>query len=82
MNILYFASLREQLDTDHEQWPTLEGLLTVEDLIKQLQARGEPWHRALGNPSLIVSVNQEVVHFNHQLTANDEVAFFPPVTGG
>jgi molybdopterin synthase sulfur carrier subunit len=82
MNILFFASLREQLKTDHEEWPTNEDLHTVDDLIKKLQMRGEPWQTALDNPRLIISVNQEVVHSNHPIALNDEIAFFPPVTGG
>jgi molybdopterin synthase sulfur carrier subunit len=82
MNILFFASLREQVNTDQEQWHSLEQIATVDDLRRQLQSRGEPWKSALDNPKLIVSVNQEVVSSDHPLTLNDEVAFFPPVTGG
>lgn len=82
MNILFFASLREQLNTDQESWHKLQDINTVEDVLRQLQARGEPWLSALNNPKLIISVNQEVVSANHPVTLTDEVAFFPPVTGG
>ena len=82
MNILFFASLREQLKTDQEHWESLEGITSVKELLKHLQARGEPWQSALNNPKLIVSVNQEVVNPDHPLSLKDEVAFFPPVTGG
>lgn len=82
MNILFFASLREQLNTGQEDWESLDGITTVKDLLNQLQARGEPWQSALNNPKLIVSVNQEVVNQDHPISLKDEVAFFPPVTGG
>lgn len=82
MHILFFASLREQLNTDQESWDTLQDIRTVEDVLKQLQTRGEPWLSALNNPKLIISVNQEVVSANHPVTLVDELAFFPPVTGG
>ena len=82
MNILFFASLREQLNTDQEHWHSLQDIHTVDDVIKQLQTRGEPWLSALNNPKLIISVNQEVVSVHHPVAPNDEVAFFPPVTGG
>lgn len=82
MNILFFASLREQLQTDKENWESLDGISTVKELLNQLQARGEPWQSALNNPKLIISVNQEVVNADHRLSLQDEVAFFPPVTGG
>jgi molybdopterin synthase sulfur carrier subunit len=82
MNILFFASLREKLDTEQEHWTDLQGIKTTQDLLGKLQERGEPWQSALSNPQLIISVNQEVSDLDTLIVLGDEVAFFPPVTGG
>jgi molybdopterin synthase sulfur carrier subunit len=82
MKILFFASLREQLDCDGEQWQNLEGALTVADVKAHLQSRGEPWRSALANERIIVSINQEVAELNSPISLDDELAFYPPVTGG
>ena len=82
MNILFFASLRELLETDSEQWLDLKGAQTAGDILQQLKQRGEPWVSALSNEQLIISVNQEVSNLNTSISLGDELAFFPPVTGG
>ena len=82
MNILFFASLREKLNTDQENWTNMHNVKTTKDLLNNLQERGEPWLGALNNPNLIISVNQEISDLKTLLKLGDEVAFFPPVTGG
>jgi len=82
MRILFFASLREHLNTDEEQWQELQGNQTAGDILNTLRERGEPWKSALNAERILVSVNQEIVDLNTQINLNDEVAFFPPVTGG
>jgi len=82
MKILFFASLREQLQTGEEHWADLQSCLTVVDVINTLMSRGDPWKTALANPQLIISVNQEVSKLDTQIDLEDEIAFFPPVTGG
>ncbi len=82
MNILFFASIREQLDCESETMNDLETIRNAEDLRQSLMARGEPWQSVLSNQNIIVSVNQEVADWSTPLSLNDEVAFFPPVTGG
>jgi|TARA_R110002049_G_scaffold12574_1_gene56085 molybdopterin synthase sulfur carrier subunit len=82
MNILFFASLREKLDTDQEHWTEMQNINTTKELLVHLQQRGEPWLSALSNPQLIISVNQEVAELTTAIKLGDEVAFFPPVTGG
>ena len=46
------------------------------------QARGEPWREALTDERLLVAVNQEVGDRQTAVADGDEVAWFPPVTGG
>jgi len=82
MKILFFASLREQLNTEEEQWKELNGALTAGDVLSQLQKRGEPWASSLNAERLLVSVNQEISNLRTKITVDDELAFFPPVTGG
>ena len=82
MKILFFASLREQLNTEEEQWKELNGALTAGDVLSQLQTRGEPWASALNADRLLVSVNQEISNLRTKIKVDDELAFFPPVTGG
>jgi molybdopterin synthase sulfur carrier subunit len=81
INILYFASLREQLGCMQEEVET--DAETVQALLEQLCARGDRWFQLLcDNPHLQVAVNQTVADRATKLSSGDEVAFFPPVTGG
>tara|TARA_B100000446_G_C10432235_1_gene298661 strand:- start:73 stop:321 length:249 start_codon:yes stop_codon:yes gene_type:complete len=82
MNILFFANLRETLNTDAESWTEMHGINTTKQLIEHLKGRGAPWDSALSNPQLIISVNQEVSNLDTPIKLGDEVALFPPVTGG
>lgn len=82
LSLCYFARLREQLGCASEQlaW---SGTLTLGELRQQLQQRGEPWHSALADVSLRMAVNQQLeTDGQRRLADGDEVAFFPPVTGG
>ncbi|MBI5611575.1 MAG: molybdopterin converting factor subunit 1 [Gammaproteobacteria bacterium] len=74
VTIRYFASLRERLGRAEEVLD-LEGIRTV----------AEVWARATGEPlpaNTLVAVNLEYADFSQPLRDGDEVAFFPPVTGG
>ncbi len=82
MRLVYFARIREQLGCDEEELALPFGVVTLAELIDWLAQRGEPWRSVLTAPDLICALNQEVVGLEAALSANDEVAFFPPVTGG
>jgi len=82
MKLLFFASFREKLGTDCEQWPNLDGIETLNDLLESLRSRGEPWLSTLASDSVLAAVNQEIAALNTSITLDDEVALFPPVTGG
>jgi molybdopterin synthase sulfur carrier subunit len=82
IQVLYFASLREQVGTAGEQL-ALEESRTVAELRARLCVRGNPWAEALGRDQTILSaVNQQMAGPDTALADGDEVAFFPPVTGG
>jgi len=81
INILYFASFRDVLGKADEQLKLEHS--TVHDLIEDLAQRGENWTMALrDNQNLQIAVNHDVAQRDTVLKSGDEVAFFPPVTGG
>lgn len=81
VNILYFASFREVLGQANEQLPA--QFSTVDCLIKSLATRGDNWQQALlDNANLQIAVNHDVASRETAIKAGDEIAFFPPVTGG
>jgi molybdopterin synthase sulfur carrier subunit len=82
VKLLYFASLRETLGIGHEQVELPDQASDVAALMRSLQARGERWQNALADPHLIVAVNQQVASTDTVVRDGDEVAWFPPITGG
>lgn len=80
MRVLFFAQLRELLGVSELQIG--EPVADVEALRRLLAARGDKWALALDPDKLLVAVNQTLVPRDAPLQAGDEVAFFPPVTGG
>lgn len=80
LNVLFFAQVRELVGCDSL---TLEAAYDdVEQLRAALSQRSSRWALALESGKLLAAVNQTLVSFDHPLTEGDEVAFFPPVTGG
>jgi molybdopterin synthase sulfur carrier subunit len=79
--ILYFARLGEQLQTSSEEL-SLDDMSTIGELVGHLQDRGGPWSSELESGRVLVAVNQEMSGFDSAISDSDEIAFFPPVTGG
>ncbi len=83
VTILYFAWLRERTGTSEEVLAVPAGGTTVADLIGVLAARGPGHAAAFQNRRTVrCAVNQEFADPSTVLRPGDEVAFFPPVTGG
>jgi len=83
IRVLYFARLREQVGTAGEELTAGPALATVADLIKTLRQRGGRWADAFGADQTVLSaINHELAQGDQSLADGDEVAFFPPVTGG
>lgn len=80
INVLFFAQVRELTETDKLVLPA--GYATVDALRQALCLRGSRWALALESGKLLAAVNQSLVDMHHPLQDGDEVAFFPPVTGG
>jgi molybdopterin synthase sulfur carrier subunit len=82
MNVLYFAWVRQKIGRSEEQIEAPEAK-TVRALAEFLCARGGGYAEAFADLSrLKAAVNQEHVAFDAPVGPHDEVAFFPPVTGG
>ncbi|MCK7548980.1 molybdopterin converting factor subunit 1 [Marinobacter koreensis] len=81
LTVRFFARLREELDTEALELPAEPGL-TAGDLLTQLAARGGAWSQLQGGQPVMIAVNQTMARPSTRVQAGDEVAFFPPVTGG
>lgn len=82
MKILYFASLREKLGTGSEELSLPAGVVDIRGLIGLLAARGGQWEGLASVRNLRCAVNQEMAWLDSPIGSADEIAFFPPVTGG
>jgi len=83
ITILYFASLREQLDKASEQLERPESVTTIAQLRAYLCERGLPWSQVLDTDALVMmSINHAMADAEASVKNGDEIAFFPPVTGG
>lgn len=83
IKILYFARLRERLGCHEEQLDLPSGVGTIADLLAHLRARGGIWAETLSEGERLMSaLNQDIAHRDTPIGDGDEVAIFPPVTGG
>ena len=83
MKLVYFASVRRALGVAEETVSLPSSVRTVAALVEWLKSRGPRYTEAFRNSShLRAAVNQEHVSFDHAVGADDEIALFPPVTGG
>ena len=82
IRVLYFASLREQVGTGSEEL-VVGDCKSIADVLDRLRARGDAWAEALApERSVLAAVNQEMAQPDARIEDGDEIAFFPPVTGG
>jgi molybdopterin synthase sulfur carrier subunit len=83
MKLLYFAWIRAKIGVTEENVTPPAHVSTVADLLDWLAARGDNYMAALKERKVVkVAVNQEYVGPDHPVKMGDEVALFPPVTGG
>lgn len=83
IKVLFFARYRELLGVSElalESVPTGTTLDVLKD--KLIAEHGESWREVLGADNLVQAINQAVVDGNAVISDGDELAFFPPVTGG
>lgn len=83
MKILYFAWLRQKIGAGEERPDVPAEVSTPAQLVDWLKSQGSQYEDAFKDVSAIkVAINQEFADFDTAIKAGDEVAFFPPVTGG
>jgi molybdopterin synthase sulfur carrier subunit len=83
VKILYFASLAETLGMRSEQLELPADCDSVACLVALLRARGEPFDATFdGKSRILVAINQQMSDTDVPISDSDEIAFFPPVTGG
>ena len=83
ITVRFFASVREQIGRDLEELEVPPAVATVGALRAHLRARGGAYAQAFPEKRLVrMAVNQEMAPPGAAIKAGDEVAFFPPVTGG
>lgn len=87
ITLFYFARLKETLNysTEEIELPksACEKGLSILQLKAFLAKRGDVWQQMLlGKQKIRSAINHELVDDNAQIANGDEVAFFPPVTGG
>ncbi|MEX0810491.1 MAG: molybdopterin converting factor subunit 1 [Dongiaceae bacterium] len=83
MKLMYFAWLRQKIGCGNEERALPADVVTVEQLLAWLDTLGPGYRAALADrKSIRVAVNHEYVGADHPVKQGDEVALFPPVTGG
>ena len=81
ITVRFFARLREDLKTDHLAIDARPGL-TAGDVLAELASQGGPWAQLQGDQPVMIAINQAMAKPASEVKAGDELAFFPPVTGG
>ena len=83
MKILYFAWLKEKIGTDSEEIELPKKVKTIMDLIQFLKSTSNVHEETFTHlRSIKVAVNKNFANFETEINNNDEIAFYPPVTGG
>jgi len=82
VKIVYFAALRREIGIGEESVAPPADLATVAQLLDWLKSRSPAHAKALSAPRVLVAINQDYAGQDSAIAADDEIAFFPPVTGG
>jgi len=83
MKLLYFAWLKTRTGVGEEEVSPPPEVTTVRELLDWIKSRGGGYAEALSDLSVIrVAINQEFARPDDPVAPGDEVALFPPVTGG
>ncbi|MBF0270546.1 MAG: molybdopterin converting factor subunit 1 [Magnetococcales bacterium] len=80
--LLYFSWVREKIGVSSETLPLPPEVVTVQALLDFLKTRDEVHASALAHPALRVAVNQTHARPTDPVADGDEIAIFPPVSGG
>ncbi len=81
IKILFFAELRERLGESEFIMKDFMGT-TVADVLRDIEQLNPRWHAILSEQKLLIAVNHTMSGLSAPVKLGDEIAFFPPVTGG
>lgn len=81
IKVVFFAALREQLNCS-ELSLSSQQCTTIAEVKAELAGKDDKWRTIFANNSLLSAVNHDMVSSEQAIKSGDEVAFFPPVTGG
>lgn len=83
MKLLYFAWVREKIGLSHEDVDLPSTVSTIDDLISWLETRGPEYSKAFeAKQTINAAIDQTHVSHDTSIVGANEIAFFPPVTGG
>lgn len=82
LDLLYFGHPAEQLKCSRESVDAPDTLQTVAELLAWLRTRGNDWATALGDDKVRCARNQRFCTLTENVSAQDEIAFFSPISGG
>ncbi len=83
MKILYFSWIKDQIGNAEESLDIKDNIQTIEELVNFLKNINDNYKSVFTDVSSIkVSINMEIASFKDKINKEDEVAFFPPMTGG
>ena len=83
MKILYFSWIKDKIGKNFDDIKINDNVKTIKDLIVFLQGIDDNYKNTFEDTSSIrVSINMETAKFEDKINNNDEIAFFPPMTGG
>ena len=83
MRILYFSWVKDKIGKDQEEIELQPDLKSISDLIYYLSNQSNDYKAAFSDlESVKCSINMEVANLNDKISNEDEIAFFPPMTGG
>ncbi len=82
LHLKFFAAYRERLGCAEETLDWSGDRRTLGELVDYLRQRGGVWQEVLSDPRCLMAINENMARSSEYMHDQDEVAFFPPVTGG